>query len=113
MQKTKIPNFISVLVLTLLTAVMWVSFNVYRAIATKPAPVVPPEISEPLTPSLDTATLNQINTKIFLDDSQIPSSNFVVATPIPTIIPIPTATAVASPSAIPVSSPASESGTTQ
>lgn len=101
MKKNKLPSLISVLILTLLTSVMWISFSVYRSLTTKPAPAVLPEISEPLTPTLDSDTMNQIESRIFLNDSEIPENIIITAaTPVPTIAPvIPSPTPVATPEA--------------
>lgn len=71
MKNTKIPSLISILVLTLITAVMWISFSVYSAFTKKPNSVVPNEVISPITPKLDTETIKQIETRLFLDDSQI------------------------------------------
>lgn len=64
MKNLKLPNLISILILTLLTAIVWISLSIYRAFTIKPAPVVPQEVSEPLTPTLDTDTINQIKGKL-------------------------------------------------
>ena len=109
MKKTKLPNLISVLILTLITAVMWVSFNIYRAISNEATPSVPKEVSDPLTPTLDASTISEIETRIFLDETQIPNTQFSpISTPVPTAAP----TTIPSPS--PIASPAesTESGTT-
>ncbi len=108
MKKSKLPSLVSVLILTLVTAVMWVSFNVYRGFVIKPAPAVPKEISEPLTPNLDKNTIDLIETKVFLEESQIPAVSFSqAATPSPTASPTasPTPTPEASPSASPTATP--------
>lgn len=94
MRKQKIPGLISVLILTLITIVMWVSLDVIRAFQKTTPSVVSPEISQPITPSLDQISISQIESRLFLDDSQIPSdiinsslSPRVIPTPIPTIEP--------------------------
>ncbi len=92
MKTNKLPSLISILILTLLTSVLWVSFNVYRALTAKPDPAVSAEILKPLTPSLDIATINQIRARVFLDESQIPE-NAVIAPSLPSPTPIPTPTA--------------------
>ncbi len=108
MKKTKLPNIVSVLILTLITSVMWISFNVYRAFTTKPAPVVPAEISEPLTPTLDTDAINQIESRTFLGEGEIPQTVVTPeasATPSPTAVPSPTPTLEASPTASAAATP--------
>lgn len=100
MKKNKLPSLVVILILTLITVIMWISFNIYRSLTAKPAPAVPLEISEPLTPSLDTQTLNELNSKLYLNQSQIPEAvPTVQATTIPTTTPevLPTATPISSP----------------
>lgn len=96
MKKNKLPNLISILILTLITVVVWITLNIYRTISNDPTPSVPDEVSAPLTPSLDKDAIDLIESKIFLNDSQIPNTTFSF-TPIP--IPSGTPTAIASPEA--------------
>lgn len=103
MKNTKIPSLIPILIMTLITVVMWVSFDVYRALKSSTDAIVPTEVSLPLTPSLDQNTINQIKSRTFLNDSQIPDS-IASSSPTPIIKKTP------SPTTTPV---ASESGTTQ
>lgn len=86
MKKEKLPSLISILILTLVTTIVWVSLNVYRSFSKEQDPSVPKEVSEPITPTLDQSTMNNIKNKIFLDDSQIPQNR----TPMPLNIPTPT-----------------------
>lgn len=90
MKKTKLPNIVAILILTLITAVMWVSFSIYRAFAVKPNAEVPEEISKPLSPTLDIDTINTIESRLFIDDSQIPQN--VVTGPIQTATTVPVST---------------------
>jgi len=87
------------MILTLITSLMWISFNIYRALTSKAPPSVPGEVSEPLTPSLDKDAINQIEGKLFLNDAQIPD-NVVTGTPPASAAPTPEATAVASPTPV-------------
>jgi hypothetical protein len=107
MQKNKLPNIVSILILTLITVIMWVSFSVYRAVTDKPAPTITKTISEPLSPRLDTDTINKIESSVFLDSSQIPQGIVAAQTMIPIVtIPTPMPTPiVASASATPVAIP--------
>jgi hypothetical protein len=108
MKKNKLPSLISILILTLLTCVLWVSFNVYRSLTAKPEESVPEAVSNPITPTLDENVIKKIESAIFIDSSQIPDNvaqasspapNQPVQTPLPT--PVPSATPSASPSATP------------
>lgn len=99
------------MVLTLITVVMWITLNIYRAISTKPAPSVPEQVSKQLIPSLDKDAIAEVDKRILLDDSQIPSAKFntITASPIPTSRPI----LVASPSAIPTPNQSTSSSSQQ
>lgn len=95
MNKSKLPNLIPILILTLITVVMWVSLDVFRALKKAPELTVPTEITQPLIPSLDQNSINQIESRIFLNDSQIPDNVTsssptpkALATPSPTIQPV-------------------------
>jgi hypothetical protein len=116
MNKTKLPSLIPILILTLITVIMWVSLDVVRLLKKAPELVVPTGVSQPLTPTLDESSINQIESRIFLNDSQIPE-NIIGSSPTPRSSTTPEATvspeATATPSATiqPVS--ATGSGTTQ
>ena len=95
MKKQKLPSLIAILILTLITVVIWVSFNVYRAIVSTPPLVVPAEVSEPLNPKLDTDAMGRIESSVYVDESQIPDSVIsaqpsVIVTAVPVATPIPT-----------------------
>ena len=90
MNKTKLPSIISVLILTLITVIMWVSLDVYRALKKPTEITVPKEISQSLNPTLDQESIKKVESRNFLDDSQIPNviSSPSTATPGPTVAPI-------------------------
>lgn len=103
MTKNRLPKPITLLILTLLTVVLWVGLSIYRTITIKPPTDVPQNISNPLNPTLDTNVINNIESAIFIPDSEIPALNIKqnetpvsVATPIPTPTPVPESTASAS-----------------
>jgi hypothetical protein len=116
MNKKKLTRLIPILILTLITVVMWISLDVVRLLKKTPELVVPTEVSQPLTPTLDESSINQIESRIFLNDSQIPE-NIIGSSPTPggSITPevtlTPEATATPSATIQPVS--ATGSGTTQ
>lgn len=70
--KTKLPSFVTILILTLITSLAWIAFSVYRAVTLKPSPAVPQEISEPLNPNLDTQTIELMKSRVFFEESEIP-----------------------------------------
>jgi hypothetical protein len=74
MNKTKLPSVVPILVLTLITVVLWVSLEIFKAFNKPSDTIVSSDISQPLTPTLDQNSINQIEARIFLDDSQIPDT---------------------------------------
>lgn len=87
---------------------MWIGFSIYRAFTQSPPANVPAEISLPLNPTLDSATIGKIESALFFNESQIPAFTITSATtPAPSALPTPVATAQpsASPSATPVGTP--------
>ena len=104
MQKSKLPNLITILILTLITVLMWIGFTIYRAIVSTPEPSVPSNISAKLTPTLDIETLNKVESALFFNESQIPVVSFS-ATPSPSALAIPTPTSIATPIASPSATP--------
>ena len=91
MKKSKLPSLVSILILTLLTVVMWISLSVYHAFTTKPPESVPDAVSKPLTPTLDQDVVKQIESSVFLQSSEIPEITVgSSASPAPTQSPVPT-----------------------
>jgi hypothetical protein len=116
MKKNKLPSLIPILILTLITVIMWVSLDVVRLLKKTSELVVPKDISQPLAPTLDENSIKQIESRIFLNDSQI-SDNVVSSSPTPQSSVAPEATATpgvtATPSATIQPESATGSGTTQ
>ncbi|EKE13096.1 MAG: hypothetical protein ACD_13C00093G0010 [uncultured bacterium] len=105
MKKESLPKPITILILTLLTALVWVGLGIYRAISVKPPTPVPEEVLKPLNPTLNTKVIQKIESAIFIPDSEIPQMSFsgptsTVQTPT-TETPLPSATPEASPSGLP------------
>lgn len=98
MKKAKLPSIVSILILTLLTSVVWVSLSIYRTLTTKPAPAVPENVSKALTPTLDVNTIKNIESGIFLAPNQIPE-NVVTGSTAPTATPLVIATPTPQPTA--------------
>lgn len=110
MKRNKLPSLISVLGLTLITAVLWVSFNIYRAFTRTPDAPIPQDITNPISPTLDIETLDRVQSGLYFDPSQIPD-NVVTGAVILPVSEIPEETLSASPSAeiIPEEETATES----
>ena len=104
MKKNSLPKPITILILTLLTALVWVGLNIYRSIAIKPAAPVSEDILKPLNPTLDMETIQKIEAAIFIQDSEVPPISVggtINTTPIPSQTPLPTVAPESSPSASP------------
>jgi hypothetical protein len=83
MKKNKLPSLISILILTLITSVFWVSLSTYRAFTAKPSESVPKEISDPINLSLDQTAIQKIESGIYFDSSQIPDNIGALPTSVP------------------------------
>ena len=59
-----------IIAFTIMTTIFWVGFDVYRAVTTKPVPIVPPEILSPITPNLDESVLNTLPNRVYLENTQ-------------------------------------------
>ena len=88
--KGSVPKPISILMLTLLTTLLWVSLSVYRTFTVKPPSVVSANITKTISPNIDVDSINLIESATFIPDSEIPQLNIesnVLPIPIPTVIP--------------------------
>ena len=74
MPKTKPPSLVTVLILTLITVIMWVGFDVLRLFNQPATPSVPENVSRQIDPTLDQSAIDQLESRIFLDDTQIPDT---------------------------------------
>lgn len=72
MKKSSLPKPITILVLTLLTAIVWVGLSIYRAATITPPQSVPENISKTLNPTLNSSALDQIDSGIFFGDQDVP-----------------------------------------
>lgn len=111
--KVKLPNIVTILVLTTLTAVTWISFSIYRAITVEPTPNVSSQVSEPLNPVLDQGAIDEIKSRQFVSLEEI-SNAVIISTPTPLPTSAPTEAPVASiePSSSPSTTPTPTGGTT-
>jgi len=86
--KTKTSPLTKLAILTALTTLSWVSFEIYQALSQKAPPNIPPQILAPLNPNLDTQSLDLIKSRIQPDESTLPlSSPLATPTPLPTASP--------------------------
>jgi len=108
MQQTKLPNLISILILTLITALMWVGFSIFSVFTQPPTVTVPSEVLASLKPNLDTDTIGKVESSLSFNESEIPNVAFTgspVPTAAPTLLPTPTESPIASASGAPTVSP--------
>ncbi len=63
MKKEKLPSLVIILILTAITTLFWISFNIYQVFSTDENPIVPDEIIQKISPELDTKTIEIIKTK--------------------------------------------------
>lgn len=70
-QKRDLPKLVVFAIITLITALSWVGFEIYRTLTDAPDPVVPPEVILDLDPTLDQVTLEGLVNKIYLEENEI------------------------------------------
>lgn len=70
-KKTGKPPIVKLLMFTAFTILVWIGFEVYRALTLESDPIVGPEILAPINPTLDQTTLHTLPQRLFLDDSAI------------------------------------------
>lgn len=110
MKRLKTPKGVTTAILTLITIFFWAGFEVYHSLTQKPAPVVAPDIINPIDPTLDTKSLDSLQQRLFFTDDEIGNTQIASSpTPVATLAPvasesaspIPTSSASASPIATP------------
>lgn len=65
MKKNKLPSLIVLMILTVLTVSFWILFTVYRSYTLGSSVTVSDEITKPLTPKLDTETIELIKNRLY------------------------------------------------
>lgn len=65
MKSKKLPSLIILVILTSITILFWISFNIYQVFSKQVSPVVPEEVILQIDPKLDTNTLNIMKSKIY------------------------------------------------
>lgn len=71
MKKQKRPFIVNVLILTAVTTICWVAFDIYRAFTVKPAPILSEAILAPFSPELSSAVLDDIQNKVYFSETEI------------------------------------------
>lgn len=94
MIKKKLPSLVVLTILTLITTLFWIGFNIYQALSKEASPVVPDDVILQIDPKLDTDTITLMKSKSYSISSDVIQ--------LATTEPIAVATATASPEATPV-----------
>lgn len=82
--------------MTVLSLIAWVGFEVYRMLTREPDVGISPDVLSPLDPALDVDTLNKLQERMLLEESEIvierptPTPTPIESVPTPTVEPTPT-----------------------
>ena len=76
--RIKAPTTVTIAVLTAITVIFWVGFEVFRLATKKPEVVVPAEIIAPLSPTLDAEALVKLQKRVYLNEEEIGNINITV-----------------------------------
>jgi len=69
--KKQLPAIVVIAIISLITTIVWVGFEVYRAFSQKPSPTVTDEVIQTLDPTLDVEILEAVSRRVYLEDSEI------------------------------------------
>jgi hypothetical protein len=81
--KNKLPNIVTIAILTVTTVLFWVFFTAYRAFTKEAPAVVPEEILAPLDPNLDKEMLGKIKNRYYIEEGQAPTFDYQLSSPSP------------------------------
>lgn len=110
MKNKQKPFLVKLVILSTVTAVIWVAASIYQSIAKKEEPSVPAAIMQPLTPTLDKKVLDELENRVFLEESQIPETRVEGGVAAPTQTPEAVEETVPEETEAPEETPATESG---
>jgi len=83
MKKPPAPRLVTVAIFTTITVIFWVFFSVYTILTQIPDTKVPPELLEPIDPTLDIESLQDISGRVHFEENDVVSPIVVVSTPTP------------------------------
>src|SRR3972149_11073783 len=72
--KRKMPALVSTAILTVIILFMWIAFSVYRVLTDQPPISVPPEILEPISPTLDKEALATLSQRTYFEEADVPET---------------------------------------
>lgn len=85
MRKPKPPNIVVVTVMTTITILFWVGFEIYRSFTSQGEPVVNQQILRPVSSQTDLETLEEINQRVYFErgttqgfSTRIPPTNTAI-----------------------------------
>jgi len=90
MKRPPAPRLVTVAIFTTITVIFWIFFSVYTVLIKTPDIKVPSELLEPIDPTLDLESLQDVSTKIHFEESDVESLPTIILTP--TLQPTPTST---------------------
>ena len=64
MKKTKLPSLIVLLILTVITALFWISFSIYKVFVSDTVIDIPEAVITQFDPTLDVKTLNEMKARL-------------------------------------------------
>lgn len=69
-KRLKVPGIVTIGILTLLTTLFWVGFELYRTVNSKPDPDVPASILAGFNSKVDTTLLDKVQQRVYMGDTQ-------------------------------------------
>lgn len=70
-EKRKTPPIVKIAIFTTFTTFVWIGYEVYHTLTTKPDPIVPPAVTAPIDPSLDIQTLESLKAKVYFSEEEL------------------------------------------
>lgn len=70
-RRKPLPAIVTLAILTAITTIVWVGFEVVRSFTKEPIQTVPPEITAELTPTLELDTLSKLTQRIYFEEGEI------------------------------------------
>ncbi|MEK7061279.1 MAG: hypothetical protein AAB954_01310 [Patescibacteria group bacterium] len=78
MKKLKVPNIVTIMILTVITILFWIILSVIRIFQKEPTPTIPSEILNPFNSSYDKSVVDKIEKRIYFDKEQVFTSPTVL-----------------------------------
>lgn len=70
-EKKKTPAIVKIAIFTTFTTFVWIGYEVYHTLTTKPDPIVPPAVTAPIDPQLDLQTLESLKAKVYFSEEEL------------------------------------------